>query len=109
MEYCEFLGIADRLIYTLPYNYLYKFGPEDLAKLYSSFDVLLNPSTGEGFGGPLVESQACGTPVIAGNWTSMPELIGAGYLVEWSEKWFTPLAAYQFFPKVESIECVVSN
>ena len=103
LEYCEFLGIADRLIYTLPYNYLYKFGPEDLAKLYSSFDVLLNPSTGEGFGVPLVESQACGTPVIAGNWTSMPELIGAGYLVEWSEKWFTPLAAYQFFPKVESI------
>ena len=103
MEYCNFLGIGEKIIWTLPYNYLYKFGPEDLAKLYSSFDVLLNPATGEGFGVPIIESQACGTPVVVGDWTSMSELCGSGEKVDWSEKWFTPLAAYQFFPKVGSI------
>jgi GT2 family glycosyltransferase/ubiquinone/menaquinone biosynthesis C-methylase UbiE len=103
VEYCNHLGILDKVIYTFPYNYLFKFGPEELAKLYSSFDVLLNPSMGEGFGVPIVEAEACGIPVIIGDWTSMPELLGAGEKVGWSEKFWTPLAAYMFFPKLEDI------
>ena len=103
IEYCIHLGIADKLIHTAYYNYLFKFSSEDLAKLYSSFDVLLNPAMGEGFGIPVIESQACGTPVIVGNWTSMPELLGSGIAVESSEKWWTPLASYQYHPKMESI------
>jgi glycosyltransferase involved in cell wall biosynthesis len=31
---------------------------------------------------PIVEAQACGTPVIATDWTAMPELVGAGWLVD---------------------------
>lgn len=104
LEYCHHLKIADKIIYTAPYTYLFKLGSEELAKLYSSFDVFLNPAMGEGFGIPIVESQACGIPVIIGNWTSMPELCGSGLTVESSEKWWTPLAAYQYHPKVESIE-----
>lgn len=52
-----------------------------MAGLYSCFDVLLNPSYGEGFGVPILEAQACGTPVIVTDWTSMPELCGAGWKV----------------------------
>ena len=52
-----------------------------LAALYNSMDVLLNPSYGEGFGIPIVEAQACGVPVIVTDWTSMPELVGAGWVV----------------------------
>lgn len=55
--------------------------PAVMAGLYNSFDVLLNPSYGEGFGVPIVEAQACGTPVIVTDWTSMPELCGAGWTV----------------------------
>ena len=102
-EYAQHLGILDKILYSLPYNYLYKFSSEDLAKLYSSFNVLLNPSMGEGFGIPIVEAQACGIPVIVGDWTSMSELCGSGNKVGWSEKFWTPLAAYMYFPKVESI------
>jgi glycosyltransferase involved in cell wall biosynthesis len=54
---------------------------ESMAAIYSSADVLLNPSYGEGFGIPIVEAQACGVPVIVTDWTSMTELCGVGSLV----------------------------
>ena len=60
---------------------------ETMPVVYSAFDVLANPSYGEGFGVPIVEAQACGTPVIVTDWTSMPELCGAGWLVE-GDPWY---------------------
>lgn len=60
---------------------------ESMAALYSSMDVLLSPSYGEGFGIPIVEAQACGTPVIVTDWTAMPELCGAGWKVG-GEPWY---------------------
>lgn len=43
--------------------------------LYNGFDVLLHTSLTEGFGLPVVEAQACGTPVIANACTSVTELV----------------------------------
>ena len=37
---------------------------EDLAGLYKSCDCLVHPYRGEGFGLPIIESMACGTPAI---------------------------------------------
>lgn len=49
---------------------------EDLPFLYNSATVLLYPSYYEGFGLPILESMACGTPVITSNVSSMPEVGG---------------------------------
>lgn len=49
----------------------------DLPALYSAADLLAFPSLYEGFGLPLLEAMACGTPVIASNASSLPE-VGEG-------------------------------
>ena len=71
----------EAVTYTDPVAMDLGIPPETMASLYCAFDVLLNPSYGEGFGVPIVEAQACGTPVIVTDWTSMTELCGAGWLV----------------------------
>jgi glycosyltransferase involved in cell wall biosynthesis len=55
----------------------------DLAGLYSGALCFVYPSYFEGFGLPLVEAMQCGVPVIAGNRTSLPEVVGeAGLLFD---------------------------
>lgn len=55
----------------------------DLASVYRLADVVVYPSTTEGFGFPVVEAFASGTPVVASSTASLPELVGeAGLLVE---------------------------
>ena len=48
----------------------------DLAALYNGAFVFLYPSLRESFGIPMLEAMACGTPVIAGNTSAMPEIAG---------------------------------
>ena len=56
---------------------------EDLPFLMNGADVFLYPSLYEGFGIPALEAMACGTPVVASNTTSLPEVVGdTGLLVD---------------------------
>lgn len=55
----------------------------DLPALYSAARVFAFPSLYEGFGLPPLEAMACGTPVVASNVSSLPEVVGdAGLLVD---------------------------
>lgn len=48
----------------------------DLAALYAAATVFVFPSLFEGFGLPVIEAMACGTPVICSNATALPEVAG---------------------------------
>jgi len=55
----------------------------ELPALYSAADLLAMPSFYEGFGLPILEAMACGTPVVAAGVSSLPEVVGdAGLLVD---------------------------
>jgi glycosyltransferase involved in cell wall biosynthesis len=49
---------------------------EDLSPLYSGAEAFAFPSLAEGFGLPPLEAMRCGVPVVAGNATSLPEVVG---------------------------------
>lgn len=49
--------------------------------LLSGAVALVFPSLHEGFGFPVLEAQACGTPVICSNTSSLPEVAGQGALL----------------------------
>ncbi len=69
------LGLAGQVI--LP-----GFVPEeDLPALYSGAAVCAFPSLYEGFGFPVLEAMACGTPVVCSSTSSLPELVGDAALM----------------------------
>lgn len=62
-------GLQERVFITQP-----PLEDEILAQLYSACDVTLAPGKGEGFGYPIVESKACGTPAIHVNYAGGKDL-----------------------------------
>lgn len=54
---------------------------EDLNRFYSAAELFIFPSLQEGFGLPIIEAMASGTPVITSNITSMPEIAGGAAIL----------------------------
>ncbi len=77
---------------------------EEMAMLYNCFDILMNCARREGFGLPILEAQSCGVPVIATDFSSMPELVkGHGWLVKGKDIMYTPLNGKCVVPDQEDI------
>lgn len=88
VELARHAGIPPHaLVWSNQYAYRLGLPAEMMAAAYTAMDVLLAPSHGEGFCVPLIEAQACGTPVIASRFSAQPELVGAGWLVDGQLEW----------------------
>ncbi len=103
-ELAQHCGIPPHAI-VFPDIYAYQtgFSPEMMAAIYSGMDVLLAPSHGEGFCVPLIEAQACGTPVIVTDFSAQPELVGAGWKVMGQQQWDPAQHAFYIVPFVTEI------
>lgn len=75
------LGLSDRVHFA---GYV---PDEDLPFWYNAATALVCPSRYEGFGLPVIEALACGTPVLASNTSSLPEAGGT------AARYFDPQSA----------------
>ena len=74
------LNLDDKVLFAGP------IADADLPALYAGAEVFVFPSLYEGFGLPVLEAMACGTPVVCSNTSSLPEVAGdAALLVEPSD------------------------
>ena len=86
------IGVDKHIFFSDRMSELVGLPEDEMAMMYSAFDVLINCARREGFGLPILESQSCGTPVIGTDYSSMPELIkGHGWLVKSKDWMYTPL------------------
>jgi glycosyltransferase involved in cell wall biosynthesis len=90
-EDCSRLGIQDTATFV-PY-----VSQELLPKVYAGADLLVMPSTIEGFGLPVLEAMACGTPVVCSRAASLPEVAGGAAL------YFDPTSAEELAEKIEKL------
>lgn len=74
-ETVERLGVSDQV------RFLGFVRDEDLPALYNAAEVFALPSLYEGFGLPVLEALACGTPVVTSNVSSLPEVAGDAALL----------------------------
>jgi glycosyltransferase involved in cell wall biosynthesis len=89
---------------------LEKIGREDLCAIYNAMDVHCLPTHGEGFGIPIIEAQACGTPSITTATTSGPELTKGGWLIDinpdYDLEWL-PMSTWWARPSIRGIDAAM--
>jgi glycosyltransferase involved in cell wall biosynthesis len=77
----DVLALPSRLGLSRQISFIGTVSDEELPPLYAGASVFLFPSLYEGFGLPVLEAMACGTPVITSNVTSLPEIAGDAAVV----------------------------
>jgi glycosyltransferase involved in cell wall biosynthesis len=84
---------------------------EQVRDVYRAADVLLSPSTGEGFGLTLVESQSCGVPVIAMDFSAMRDTLWSGWKItrDHAEPEWEPSGAFRLRVHVDALENAIQQ
>lgn len=94
---------ADRVKVVPQFDYRQGIPQNIIAELYSTSDVLLMTSRGEGFGVPAIEAQACGIPIIVTDWTAQKELVGSGWKVDGQREWDELQTGWWKVPSIDGI------
>ena len=72
----KYAGLFDITEIADPYELAARgFTEVQMAAVYNCSNLILYLTGGESFGLPIIESMACGTPVLCTDYTSMPELV----------------------------------
>jgi glycosyltransferase involved in cell wall biosynthesis len=100
----------DAVIFPDAVDYRLGLDAKDLAGFYSTADVALQLSLGGGFEIPIIEAQACGTRVIATDWTGPRDLVAEdGFKVTGQLFWDEAQAAWWKTPSIASIVTQLEN
>jgi len=81
-----------------PYYFITQLTYNRMPEVYNMFDVNLLISSREGFGLPILESQACGVPCIATDFASASELVHPDLRVKVQTKIMTPIISWTAIP-----------
>jgi glycosyltransferase involved in cell wall biosynthesis len=101
------LGISHAVAFNDQYAYIAGlFGQPDLARWYSALDLCSNTALGGGFELALLESQACGTPVVGTDHSAMTELCKVGWKVRGEGFWNPSHQSWWETPSIAAIEKV---
>jgi glycosyltransferase involved in cell wall biosynthesis len=73
----QLMKLAQRLRLDKSLVFVSRLNDDQLRAAYAGADLTVLPSFEEGFGLPLIESMACGTPVACSHAASLPEVAGA--------------------------------
>lgn len=104
----------DRMVELLKLGNLVQFGEQyltasglttsgEIARWYGICDIFSNCAYGEGFGLPIIEAQAAGTPVVVTDASAMTELCGSGWLVGGEYYWNGGHSSWWTKPSVQAI------
>ena len=71
----EMLGLENMIRFAEPYKYIEGYSEYEMSQLYNASDCVLNCTSSGGFEVCIIESMACGTPVVTTDVEVMHELI----------------------------------
>ena len=100
------LGLEQLVRFVEPYAYFQGYNEQEMARVYNASDCTLMATASEGFGIPIIESMAVGTPVIASDWMAPKELlepVTPELLVKPKAEYWTQVPSKNFVPDVDDI------
>lgn len=103
------LNLDRQVYFPQKYDLLNGYPDMFLSHVYNAADVFLGASMSEGFGIPIIEAQACGTPVIVTDFSSMPELVRQGVAVTPIARLWTHQGSYWRIPDPVEIRVALED